>query len=420
MNNVDYKYTDYLFIVLLVVNGGVVSKTLGYGPVIQVFTVVIMSLFLLLNGRILLGNTVVVIVIAMFILFLTHYIHFITFDYNSFLSLQVLNFVSLIVLGVLAGNQFYDRSSEFISRLTFVLQIIIIHGVISCLFMSVLPTNNVIFTAADGKSQYTGYSYFLFQRTHVNYFGDIEGTKNSIGGLNLYRAHGFFWEPGVFAFFINLYSFINLFVYNRVNKLKYSVVAIVLTWSTTGFIVFAMQIVIYAVEFIKMRRRQAWKIFVFGGLGVIMLAPLILTNLNNKLVGENKGSAAQRYADTYGAFSVFRNNPFYGVGVDFDNLITELERVKVDFGYASSQIEGVGKDSVRLSNSFMLAFVYFGLLGGLLLCYCLFKQSFIPYKRWLFFLINALSLSAIPLLFLGFHFTLIVSGFRHTFLSRRI
>jgi hypothetical protein len=413
--NSNQKYIDYIFIVLLLLNGGTIIKVLGYTAILQFITAFIMLLCLLINGRLFIKKTRITILVLVFGLLLMNSFHYSIFDYDAFLSNQIINFIVLICIGVFVSNQFLNRTNFFIFRLNGVLKILLIHGVLSCLMVSLFPTKNAIFMALDERSAYVGYFNIFFQRSHILYTGYLDETMQTVLGFNFFRAHGLFWESGVFSTFVNIYVFINFFILKNLKSLKYSIPALVLSWSTAGFLVFTVQAVIFFKDYKRGKKGILFKKYLFGGLGFIFLIFIAFQNFNNKIYGDDAGSAAQRYADTLGAISIITNNPLFGIGVEFQNIKSQFQNYTVDFHNSiGANFESLNKDDIKLSNSFLRVFVYFGIPLGLFLIYTMYNQSLIPYKRWLFFLITVLSVFSSPILFLGFHFSFIISGLRQS------
>ena len=400
---------------LLLLNGGTLIVVSGYSAILQFITVFIMIFCLLINGRLFIKKTRITILILVFGLLFMNIFHYSIFDYDFFLSNQIINFIVLICIGVFVGNQFLNRSIFFIFRLNKVLEILLIHGVLSSLIISLFPTKDILFTTSDQGSAYIGYFNFFFQRTHLLYSGSLDETMQTVLGFNFFRAHGLFWEPGVFSTFVNIYVFINFFIFKNLKSLKYSIPALVLSWSTAGFLVFTVQAVIFFKDYKRGKKGILFKKYLFGGLGFIFLSYLIFQNFNNKIYGDDAGSAAQRDADTLGAMSIITNNPLFGIGVEFQNIKSQFQNSTVDFNNSiGANFESLNKDDIKLSNSLLRVFVYYGIPLGLFLIYAMYNQSLIPYKRWLFFLITVLSVFSSPILFLGFHFSFIISGLRHT------
>ena len=415
MNSSKHKYIDYIFIVLLLLNGGTLIKVAGNTVILQIVTVFIMLLCLLINRRLFIKKTGITIVVLVFGLLLMNSFHFLIFGYSDFFSNQIINFIILICIGVFFGNQFLNRTNFFLFRLSKVLKIIIIHAILSSLIISLFPTNNTAFISVDQKSAYVGYFNFFLQRTHILHTGFLDETMQKVFGYQFYRAHGIFWESGVFASFVNIFVFINFFINEKLKSLRYSIPAIIFSWSSSGILVFLLQALIFFRDYKRGSKRVLFKKYLFGVLGFVFIFSLALQNFNNKIYGDNAGSAAQRYADTFGAINIIINNPLLGIGVEFQNVKSQYENSKVDFNnIIGNNFESLNKDAIKLSNSFLSIFVYFGIPLGLFLIYALYKQSYIDKKRWVFFLITVLSVFSSPILFLGFHFSFIISGLRET------
>ena len=415
MNSSKQKYIDYIFIVLLLLNGGTLIKVSGYTAIFQVVTASIMLLCLLMNSRIFIKKTGITILVLVFGLLSINSFHFFIFDYSDFFSNQIINFIFLICIGVFFGNQFLNRTNFLIFRLNKVLKIVIIHAILSCLIFSFFPTNNTIFISVDEKSAYVGYFNLFFKRTHIVHTGFLDETMQNVLGYQFYRAHGIFWEAGVFACFVNIFVFINFFINEKLKSLRYSIPAIIFSWSTAGILVFLFQALIFFRDYKKGNKRVLFKKYLFGVLGFVFLFSLALQNFNNKIYGDNAGSAAQRYSDTFGAINIIINNPLLGIGVEFQNVKSEFKNSKVNFNnIIGNNFKNLDKDNIKLSNSFLRVFVYFGIPFGLFLIYGLYNQSYMTNKRWLFFIITVLSVFSSPILFLGFYFSFIISGLRQT------
>ena len=85
MKALNNKTIDYIFIVLLLLNGGTIIKIFGFTAIFQLITVFIMFLCIVLNGRFFVKKTVFTIFILVTGLFLMNFIHyFIANDYIFF------------------------------------------------------------------------------------------------------------------------------------------------------------------------------------------------------------------------------------------------------------------------------------------------------------------------------------------------
>jgi hypothetical protein len=407
------RNTDYIFIILLILNGGTIIKILGFTAITQFATVFLMFFLLLNNGKILIKGTTRAIVFFIFSFLLISFFHFYEFNLDTFFSNQVINFCCLILMAVFFGNQFLNRNISLILKLDKSLKILIIHGIISCLIISLFPTNNILFESIDGQSAYVGYANIFFQRTNIIYTGDLSQVMQTILGFNFYRAHGIFWESGVLATYINIYVFINLFTLKNIKSLRIAILGHLLCWSTSGLFVFMILAIVFLYNYRKDKKQNVFYSYLLVLTAILLMIIPFIDNYNNKMSGKDMGSAAQRFSDTMGAYNVIQNNPIIGIGVDFKTFEKQLSNATVDFSSElGSRFESANKDSVQYSNSFLRIFIYFGVVIGLILLYALYRQTLIPNKKWLFLLITVLSVASVPLFFLGFHFTIMMSGLR--------
>jgi len=407
------RNTDYIFIILLILNGGTIIKELGLTALTQFATVFLMFFLLLKNRKLFIKGTTKAIVFFIFSFLLISLFHFFEFNLDTFFSNQVINFSCLILMAVFFGNQFLNRNISLILKLNKILKILIIHGILSCLIISLFPTNNILFESVGGKSAYVGYANIFFQRTNIIYTGHLSEAMQTFLGFNFYRAHGIFWESGVMATYINIYIFINYFILKNIKSLKIAILGHLLCWSTSGLFIFLIQSIVFLYDYSKDKKQNVFKSYSLGIIAILLMIIPFSDNYKNKMSGKDIGSAAQRFTDTMGAYNVIQNNPIIGIGVDFNNFERQMKKATIDYSSSiGSRFESANRDTVNFSNSLLRIFIYFGVVIGLILFYALYKQTLIPNKKWLFLLISVLSVASVPILFLGFHFTLMMSGLR--------
>jgi hypothetical protein len=220
------------------------------------------------------------------------------------------------------------------------------------------------------------------------------------------------WEPGNFATYVNIFIFINLFIYNKTRYVALGVLAIVVAWSTAGMIVMLGQFIYY---FFSKRKKISSRFIVpqiiIGALLLFWLAMATINNFDDKINGEKSGSGASRFLNTVVALKVIVENPLIGTGFNFERYSNELDK---SFSSSQSQISAY-VDSERLreaasTSSFLRLFSQFGIPIGLILTIALFKQTLITKNKKLFAVIIILSVSSAPLMFTPFYFLFVSSG----------
>ena len=132
-----------------------------------------------------------------------------------------------------------------------ILYYLCIIGITFWLIMNVIPTTFIEFLRNfEFSTQKPGANVdFNIIIYTVNNFVLLPDSTVNIGSIKIFRNAGFAWEPGVFASFINLAIFFNLirnrFKLNNNKHLWVFLVALVSTFSTTGYSLFVLLVLFY-------------------------------------------------------------------------------------------------------------------------------------------------------------------------------
>ena len=141
-----------------------------------------------------------------------------------------------------------------------------------------------------------------------------------------------FWEPEVFQMYLNIAILYELFVLNcNIKRLFILIFAMILTFSTTGYIVFAWIILTYYLFFKTgnySKNRLAWNyliLFIFVISSFLFLNfSSIASNVFGKLTDKTNGSTFVRQASVFINLEIARDNPLTGIGMDI--MEDEFER----------------------------------------------------------------------------------------------
>lgn len=156
-----------------------------------------------------------------------------------------------------------------------------------------------------------------------------------------YRNFGPFWEPGVYHIYLNFCIAYLLLFKNKtsLNKLLFFIVALITTFSTTGYACFLLIMVSY---FIKKLTTLNIKILI-SIVALIAGMVLLLTNeyVNAILFGkivDGSTSLDVRMMDSKLYFEMFLQDPIFGIGLtDAYNQVQKLyEHLGIDYSGASS------------------------------------------------------------------------------------
>lgn len=412
------KIISYLLVLFLILNGGTIIKVLDFSSEFQFGTMLLFLTLLIVSGKFNYKKIFTSVFIFSSLFIIISSIQLIRFNnLGGIFSNQIFNFLITIVIAVIISVYFNKRKADFYESLNNILMILIIQGILSSLILTLFPTSSVQFTGINDESisPYVGYGFVFFQRMHLSYLDILGRGTFNIFDIEIFRAHGIFWEPGVFAIYVNIFIFLNLSIFRKRANLILGFIAIFLSWSTAGITVLVIQLVYFSLLSFKFNIRSLLKAF-FGTIAIVLVVWVTILNMDDKIYGENSGSSAQRYADTMAAVEIIKKFPIIGIGVDFELFNEQLTKAIPDTNtMIGDQLDMEKVNSNGFSNSLLRVFVYFGLPIGMLLLLSFFKQNLIVKNKGLFAIINLIGVSASPILFLPFHMTFIINGLMNQF-----
>jgi hypothetical protein len=226
------------------------------------------------------------------------------------------------------------------------------------------------------------------------------------GTVMLPRPDGFFFEPGVFQIYLNIYVLLAYFVIRKKRHVALGAAAVLATQSTTG-IVILMLIFSYATLLTLRSASSGGKV---AALAValcigIPLAGVALDNIEAKTVGDARGSSWAREFDLYTGLNVIAEHPLLGIGFDNRTYYQLSGRV----GFEDTLLDDEARTDRGSSNGIITLFYSLGIPIGLVFVFGLFRQQFVPH-RVLFGICMLLSLFAEALFFSPFFLMLAFSG----------
>lgn len=175
--------------------------------------------------------------------------------------------------------------------------------------LTFLMANWVPFMFVDVSLQNEGsFSTFLFL---LNYHVLLEDFSGFI------RPNGFFWEPGVYQIYINIYLYLTLFVFKSRRHTILALLAIACIFSTTGVIIASLLLVAaFKEKVFSASRRQRAIIFLVGLLAAPFVFAFTAKNIIEKFNGEMQGSSLIRQYDLLVGLDVIKSHPMLGIGFD--------------------------------------------------------------------------------------------------------
>lgn len=226
-----------------------------------------------------------------------------------------------------------------------------------------------------------------------------------LGGL--IRPDGFFFEPGVFQIYLNLYLYLSVFIYKRASHSALATLAVLSTQSTTGLII--CMIILGAAAVAQLRTGNLKRRLLAIALVVLIASPIIYLaydNINDKLFGELRGSSIAREYDLFTGINIVAENPLFGIGFDHARYLAESGRI----GFADTALRSDNTEDRATSNGLLYLTYSMGIPLALLFLFSIFRQKMLPNRlivgAWLL-----LSLFGEAIIFTPFILMIILSAF---------
>lgn len=199
----------------------------------------------------------------------------------------------------------------------------------------------------------------------------------NIQSSGTYRIQGLAWEPGNWQLFLNFFFLFSVLLKAKTRTLLFVSVCIIFTHSTNGYILLVLNWFYY---FYKSKNRH--KIAIYIGFLSVISFPIVIDNIQEKLVGEKSISGLARIRDVAVGTELIRKNPFLGVNPNDINEMSFVRKIKMNLYYEhTGNINRINNDSSYdaferdgFLNGFLQVFLDWGVIGGFFI-YILFIRS---------------------------------------------
>ncbi len=400
------KLLDNLIVFMLVMSSGgllfVFNRNLSY-----VIFVIILSVSYFFLGRKILKinfNSSMISILILFGLLIINYL----FAVNEQEINKYYYYFLVISVSVFSLMHFANNKNRLLLSLYSVLQIIVFHSLLNFVFFFFIKDSLSIISSTYHECEtFLNFFFYTTERGIVNLF-ELEFCRNQ----------GLFWEPGVLQVFLNIFFFLDAFIFKRRRfMLALTAIAIITTYSTTGIALLLLQLLIYI---IKEMKNNKWLVpfFIFFTIPVLLIFSL---NVEEKVTGVKEASFQKRLFDLTQPLFIAAEYPLTGIGLD----IFQFQQMREEFYFSSDNLQElqrqIGVESKTTgtdkgsSNSIMFLFAAMGFPTAIIFLFMFFKQQIILDKKWLLMIIMLVSVMSEPLLLRPFFFIFIVSGFTHFF-----
>lgn len=297
-------------------------------------------------------------------------------------------------LGILLISLYLDKPlGQFVDDIYPLLMMMSWQAIITVILGTLAPG---LFTVVDVQE--------TFYRT-IGWVFTFHTTMENEGSL--VRANGFFFEPGVYQLYLNLFVFIAGFVRKDIKALALGLVGVLCTQSTMGVVIAGGMAGYYYLQ--NMKSLPFPTKLLITALAPVILVPLlfaIIANVNNKVNGDARGSAWARTYDLNTGLGVIQKYPLLGIGFDYSRYYQESSLV----GYKETELDDNSIINRGNSNGVITVLYSIGIPLGLMFFLGLYRQILLP-RRWLVAIIMFSSLSTEALFFTPLILMFIFSGF---------
>ena len=388
-----YFSLDYLISFFLVMSGGSVAFVFNRNVLtLLLFTLVLSGL--VLNHQKVKKDSFRLSIISLVILLVFLVVNFLFgVQGQSFVKFGFI-FLSFLI-AVMSLMYFEATKKSIIDVFRGILLLVMYHSLINFFAYPFIKSGLSVITNPFNEYTCSTFHYLLYYMP----------SRNELGALGdlFCRNQGLFWEPGVLQIFLNLLFFIDAFVRKTQKKLTVwlTILAIILTYSSTGIIILAIQLVVF---FWAQLKRNILIAPVLIAL-TIPFYQLLEQNLEYKIVGEGSTSAQVRMFDLVQQAVIAIDNPVTGLGLD--DQIYKTKRSEYSVNIAQLDYESLEKGS---SNSVLFLMAAGGFPFALYILYSFFKQTLIRKQKILFISVFLLSVMSEPVLLKPFFLLFVMTG----------
>tara|TARA_B100000965_G_scaffold367681_1_gene353811 strand:+ start:2161 stop:3435 length:1275 start_codon:yes stop_codon:yes gene_type:complete len=406
------KYVDNLLVLFLVFTGGGLLFVFNRNFMYYTFLAFLLISILLNYSKIRrdLMNSVVFTTISVLLLFLLNFFYAITEQSVD----KYLYYLTVVMSSILFYVHFKNNRSNqiLLSRLNFILKLIFFHSLLNFI---------AYFFVSDQLSEISSEYYTCKTYAYLFYYASDEITLSvmNLFGIEFCRNQGLFWEPGVLQIYLNLFFFLQAFIFKKNRWLILIGFAILGTYSTTGILILIGQLIYLFIQ--RFNENKLYLPIIF--LSFIPIYFIFSINLEEKLRGNRIFSFQKRLFDFTQPIFIAATYPLTGVGLDLD----QFQKLRYEFYIDSESLELINETlgvslkaagtNAGSANSLTFLLAAMGFPTALLFVFMFLRQKIISNHKLLFYFIVIISVMSEPLFLRPFFFVFIISGFYHFFLK---
>ena len=312
------------------------------------------------------------------------------------LDSAVLAALSNLIAGLFVFTYYKLKGLDvLLEDIVFLLKILIVLGLLSAVLYTFLPNIFQEYTFIDsyGDRRKISHLAFLFYR----------GTLST----DINRLSGFFWEPGIYQVYLNLFLIIQFSFYRQKWWIAAALLSILLTQSTTGYISLSI-ILIYVAFRVFYHSKDRYMAIAIAILFASILCVgygVVTNNVKDKISGRNSGSFFARQADVIAGITLAYKNPLIGIGANTDRYKQMRSKIR-----RQGELSGAKTKNSGTTNGLISLMYIWGLPIAVWYLWGMCRQTIVGGPRWLIATLLLLSLNSEPLAMTPFFLLFIYSG----------
>lgn len=255
----------------------------------------------------------------------------------------------------------YIDEKFYLSKFNRFVYIVTLFSFLTELLAYIYPTIILALPAFTNSANHVFYSYF---------FGAME-SENVYQVLK--RAQAVFWEPGAFAIYLDISIAYNLFFCKTIDvkTLRVLLLGLFITFSTTGYIVLTILILVFCFSNRKERDLLYKNYLIYMLILIVFVLLIIEWNAIYELVfaklTSGTSSATTRYSSLINGLRLTMDYPFFGVGSSYRDFM--------EYYVGTSDFNNGGNS---VTNTIIAQFVTYGIPYGMIFVYGTVKY----FKTW--------------------------------------
>ena len=245
-----------------------------------------------------------ILVITTWILFIFSF-HFLA---HGLSAEQFLNRISLVIVGLMLVF-LYGGKDESAFKADFLLigYLFAVQALLTSILANSFPA---IFSLVAGEN------YQIMTLLGIFNYHEL------IDSATFKRPDGFFWEPGVLQFYLNLALYYSIILRKPLSMKMLLVSSVLVTASTTGLIILSLILIRFSYAPILkafIGRNSLTPILLL--IPLVGFFPIFAESIQDKFIGEASGSWLARQHDTVLGIQLVIQHPWLGIGVDVDKYL---------------------------------------------------------------------------------------------------